>query len=841
MNLQELNNTFFRVFSLLFFVFSLFSCSNGSNKVNITYEIKEYRDSRFDVNFTINNTSSIDLNSPWSLHWNQQSSIIDEQSVPENVIYNYVAGQYYNILTFGKDYILDKDSSFSIDLSQRGIVRRQSDLPVGGFIVSNDDIIDVEFDYVWKNAKGIEKLNAPTSVDRYNEYISNSLLDKSDLDYIIPTPSNFIINDGEVEILNNYSIVIDQNFNLSEQLINSVFDGIVNIDFDNTNEVISRITVDLDESINAESYQLSVSDGGISISSADSAGALYALQSLKQIFLISKLENTPLKFIEINDSPKFSYRGMLLDISRNFYGPDKIKQIIDYLSFFKINYLDFRLTDDEGWRLEIPGLEELVEVGSKRAYTKDEFENLIPMYGSGPDTNSTGSGYLSRSDYVDILKYASERNISVIPQISVPSHMRSAIVSMNARYQKYMEMGNQVEAEKYLLIDPDDKSEYYSAQGFTDNIMNICRESSFTFYEKVIDEIYLMYKDAGIEMAKFGVAADELPYGAWQKSPMCDKFMSENSISGDYNALYELMQRRIYNKISSYGATMTGWDDILLKLTEKNQSETQIKDFFKDDDILLFVWKNDWGEGRQDMIYKYANLGYKTIMSNSSAFYFDMVDDKDLDNIGLSWSGYANYKDMWTVDVFDVFNDLYGVEKNNISREYIENSVKLDEDKKDNIIGVQSQIWSETIRNEGILDYMFMPNIIVFSQKAWSHENSWMDISNNDSKREKIENEWNKFANNIGQRVLPMVDNIFGGLAYDLPKPGGIVTSDTLYANTVFPGLNIKYTLDGSNPEFSSETFTSPIKINEGDIINLRLFDNTGRGGNSIIVETKYE
>ena len=841
MNLQELNNAFFRVSSLIFFVFSLFSCSNGNDKVNIIYEIKEYRDSRFDVNFTINNTSSIDLNSPWSLHWNQQSSLVDDQSVPENVIYNYVAGQYYNILTFGKDYILAKDSSFSIDLSQRGIVRRQSDLPVGGFIVSNDDILDVEFDYVWKNAKGIEKLNAPTSVDRYNEYISNSLLDKSDLDYIIPTPSNFIINDGEVEILNNYSIVIDQNFNLSEQLINSVFDGIVNIDFDNTNEVISRITVDLDESIDAESYQLSVSDGGISISSADSAGALYALQSLKQIFLISKLENAPLKFIEINDSPKFSYRGMLLDISRNFYGPDKIKQIIDYLSFFKINYLDFRLTDDEGWRLEIPGLEELVEVGSKRAYTKDEFENLIPMYGSGPDTNSTGSGYLSRSDYVDILKYASERNISVIPQISVPSHMRSAIVSMNARYQKYMEMGNQVEAEKYLLIDPDDKSEYYSAQGFTDNIMNICRESSFTFYEKVIDEIYLMYKDAGIDMAKFGVAADELPYGAWQKSPMCDKFMSENSISGDYNALYELMQRRIYSKISSYGATMTGWDDILLKLTEKNQSETQIKDFFKDDDILLFVWKNDWGEGRQDMIYKYANLGYKTIMSNSSAFYFDMVDDKDLDNIGLSWSGYANYKDMWTVDVFDVFNDLYGVEKNNISREYIENSVKLEEDKKDNIIGVQSQIWSETIRNEGILDYMFMPNIIVFSQKAWSHENSWMDISNNDSKREKIENEWNKFANNIGQRVLPMVDNIFGGLAYDLPKPGGIVANDTLYANTVFPGLNIKYTLDGSNPEFSSETFTSPIKINEGDIINLRLFDNTGRGGNSIIVETKYE
>jgi len=841
LSLQELNNKLYKAFCIIACAVFITSCSSGNDSVNITYEIKEYRDSRFDVNFTINNTSGIDLNSPWSLHWNQQSSIIDEQSVPENVIYDYVAGQSYNILTFGKDYILAKDSSFSIDLSQRGIVRRQSDLPVGGFIVSNDDILDVEFNYVWKNAKGIEKLDAPTSVDRYNEYMSNSLLDKSDLDYIIPTPSNFKINDGEVEMLNNYSIVIDDEFNLSEQLINSVFEGIVSIDFDNTNEVISRITIDLDESINAESYQLSVSDGGISISSADSAGALYALQSLKQIFLISILEDTPLKFIEVNDSPKFSYRGMLLDISRNFYGPEKIKQIIDYLSFFKINYLDFRLTDDEGWRLEIPGLEELVEVGSKRAYTKDEFENLIPMYGSGPDTNSTGSGYLSRSDYVDILKYASERNISVIPQISVPSHMRSAIVSMNARYQKYMEMGNQEEAEKYLLIDPDDKSEYYSAQGFTDNIMNVCRESSFTFYEKVIDEIFLMYKDAGVEMTKFGVAADEMRYGAWRKSPMCDNFMNENSISGDYNALYELMQRRIYNKISSYGATMTGWDDILLKLTEKNQSETQIKDFFKDDDILLFVWNNDWGQGRQDMIYKYANLGYKSIMSNSSAFYFDMVDDKDLDNIGLSWSGYANYKDMWTVDVYDVFNDLYGVEKNNISKNYIDNSVKLDQDKRDNIIGVQSQIWSETIRNEGILDYMFMPNIIVFSQKAWSHDNSWMDISNNDVKREKIDIEWNKFANNVGQRVLPMVDNIFGGLSYDLPKPGGKIINDTLYANTVFPGLNIKYTLDGSIPKESSENFKSPIKINDDDIVNLRLFNNKGRGGNSIIVENKNE
>ena len=102
--------------------------------------------------------------------------------------------------------------------------------------------------------------------------------------------------------------------------------------------------------------------------------------NLKQIFLVAKLEETAIRNLKITDSPKFSYRGMLLDISRNFYGPKKIKQILDYLSFFKINHLDFRLTDDEGWRLEIPGLEELTEVGSKRGYTKDESDNLIPIW-----------------------------------------------------------------------------------------------------------------------------------------------------------------------------------------------------------------------------------------------------------------------------------------------------------------------------------------------------------------------------------------------------------------------------------------------------------------------------
>ena len=825
-------------FFLFIISFFVLSCNTSSNEIEVIYKIKKINDSNFDVRLSFLNSSNVDFDSVWSFHWNQQSSIVNNESIPDNIKYEYVAGQSYNILSFGKDYDLKSNESINIDFNQFGGVKRISDLPVGGFVVSNNEIIDVKFTYDWKDADGIEKLDAPSSIDRYNLYSPSSVLSKSELEIITPSPSEITILDGESSLKSMYEIFIDENLDLDINTVNSILSQNFNIEFNNySDSVDSDIIVQFSEKFLKESYELSINENKIQIKASDKAGALYGIQSLKQLMLSSKLDNTNLKHVFINDSPRFSYRGMLLDISRNFYGPDKIKQILDYLSFFKINHLDFRLTDDEGWRLEIPGLEELTEVGSKRAYTKDEFESLIPMYGSGPDTNSTGSGYLSKVDFIDILQYADNRNIKIIPQISFPSHIRSAIISMDARYQKYMELGNKDEAEKYLLSDPDDKSEYYSAQGFDDNIACICRESAFTFYEKVIDEIYLMYQEAGVEMDKFGVAADELPYGAWQKSPICNKFMEDNSIVGDYNALYEMMQTRVYNKILSYNATMTGWDDILLKLTEKNQSETQIKDFFKGDDILLFVWKNDWGGGRQDMIYKFANLGYKTVMSNSSAFYFDMVDDKDLDNVGLSWSGYADYKDMWTVDVFDIFNDSYGVKKNNISKEYIESSEKLKSTNRDNIIGIQSQIWSETIRNEDILDYMFMPNIIVFSQKAWSKDPKWISVQDKNEREITLDYEWNKFRNTIGQRVLPMIENIYGGLSYDLPKPGGIIKNDSLYANSAFPGLSIKYTLDGSLPNSESMNYKNPVKLNQDDIVNLRLFDNKGRGGYTIQVD----
>ena len=315
-----------RFFFLIASLFML-SCSMQSKEIEVVYEIKKMNDWNFDVSLSILNSTNFDFDSVWSLHWNQQSSIVNNESIPENIKYEYVAGQSYNILTFGKKYDLKSNDSISIDFNQSGIVKRISDLPVGGFIVSNNEIIDVKFTYNWKNADGIEKLDAPTSEDRYDLYAPGNVLDKSELEIIIPTPSEITILDGESSLKSEYKVFVDESLNLDINTVKSLFAENFNVDIINSTDY--DISVQYIDNLLEESYKLSIDENKISIEASDRAGALYGLQSLKQLFLASSLENNMLKHMNINDSPRFSYRGMLLDISRNFYGPDKIKQILN--------------------------------------------------------------------------------------------------------------------------------------------------------------------------------------------------------------------------------------------------------------------------------------------------------------------------------------------------------------------------------------------------------------------------------------------------------------------------------------------------------------------------------
>ena len=168
-------------------------------------------------------------------------------------------------------------------------------------------------------------------------------------------------------------------------------------------------------------------------------------------------------------------------------------------------------------------------MAQKEAIHADERDHLNPAYGSGSKTNMLyGSGYLKRSEFIEIVKYANERNIEIIPEINFPAHSRAAVKAMESRYFKYLELNDTLKAEEYLLSDLNDQSSYTSAQGYNDNVISICKESSFKFFEKVIDELYFMFDDAGVKLKNFHLGGDELPYGAWIGSPICQEFVNVN-------------------------------------------------------------------------------------------------------------------------------------------------------------------------------------------------------------------------------------------------------------------------------------------------------------------------
>ncbi|GFO15383.1 beta-hexosaminidase-like [Plakobranchus ocellatus] len=183
-----------------------------------------------------------------------------------------------------------------------------------------------------------------------------------------------------------------------------------------------------------EAYSLEVSPAAstITITANKPAGAFNAVQSL------IALRNTEGKIpsVVIHDAPRFKYRGLMLDVARNFHSKETIMRLIRLMAMYKLNKLHLHLTDDEGWRIEIPGLEELVSVGSRRCHDVAETECLLPFLGSGPRSHNVGTGYYTVSDYQEILAYAVRHHIEVIPEVDVPGHAHAAVVAMKQRYLK---------------------------------------------------------------------------------------------------------------------------------------------------------------------------------------------------------------------------------------------------------------------------------------------------------------------------------------------------------------------------------------------------------------------
>jgi hexosaminidase len=225
------------------------------------------------------------------------------------------------------------------------------------------------------------------------------------------------------------------------------------------------------------------------------------------------------------------------------------------------------------------------------------------------------------------------------------------------------------------------------------------------------------------------------------------------------------------------------------------------------------------------------------VLCHVTAFYFDLAYNSDPLEPGLYWGGFVNTRSAWQYSPFDVFKtttrDNMG-RKVDIEVEYA-GMERLLPSARPNILGLQAQLWSETIKNNEMLQYYLLPKLAGLAESAWSPERNWETMAAADLRQKLADEQWNRFAAVIGQRELPRLAHIFGGYSYRIPAPGAVIRDGLLRANTEYPGLIIRYTLDGTEPDVSSPLYNEPVEVN-GSSVHVAAFDISGNKSRSIQV-----
>jgi len=585
-----------------------------------------------------------------------------------------------------------------------------------------------------------------------------------------------------------------------------------------------------------EAYELTVGDRQITISASSGAGIFYGIQSLKTMMAPGayrrKQKNITIKHVEVSDVPRFGYRALMLDVARNFQPKKEILKLLDVMSLYKLNVLHFHLTDDEGWRLEIPGLPELTTIGAKRSHTLSETDRLQPGLGSGPDVgNAAGSGYYSKADFVEILKYATARHIKIIPEIESPGHARAAIKAMDARYKNFAKLGQMVAAEQYLLHDWKDTSRYTSVQYYNDNVVDVSLPSTYRFVNKVTDALVQMYREAGAPLQTIHYGGDEVPVGAWQASPAFNSLMQRDTGIHTTDDLWLYYYRQINKILNIYHLYLTAWEETgLVKQVINNQKANVVNKGLLGRDVRLEVWNNVLGWGAEDLAYKQANAGYKVILSCVSNLYFDMAYDKAFDEPGYYWGGYAGLDKVFKFIPYNYFKntteDRMGIPLN---KAYLQSKEQLTETGKANIVGLQGALWGETLKSPQRMEYMLLPKLLGLAERAWSADPEWAAEADSTKAKALYDEDWSRFVNTLGKRELPRLDHYVGGFVYRIPKAGAIWINNTLVANSQLPGFTLRYTLDGSLPNVHSTPYKKPVPNCTGCIIKIAVFSNNNQ------------
>jgi hexosaminidase len=585
----------------------------------------------------------------------------------------------------------------------------------------------------------------------------------------------------------------------------------------------------------SDAYELVVDPAsGIRILGNSPAGVFYGLQSLRGLLpTTATAKGVSLPALRVVDAPRFGYRGLMLDVARNFQPKADVLRVLDLMARYKLNVFHFHLTEDEGWRVEIPSLPELTSVGARRGHTLDPSQFLPPAWGSGPDVDRPwGSGFYSRADYVEMLRYAAARHIEVVPELEMPGHARAAIKSMEARFRAKSAAGDAEGAKQYRLSDPDDRSVYTSAQGYHDNVMNPALPSTYAFVERVVQDLVALHREAGVPLKSLHMGGDEVPGGVWERSPAAAAYLKQNGL-GSVDDLWYVFYGRVEEILKAHGIPLSGWEEIGLRKTRLDGRPKMIPNpDFAARGFRAYVWNNAVGGGAEDLAYRMANGGYQVVLCPVSNLYLDLAWNQNPEETGLDWGGYVDLKKPFEFIPFDYYRNVrFDLRGNPVDRAVFLGKDRLTDYGRSNILGIQGNLWSETLNAEGKLDYKLVPKLFGLAERAWAKEPDWARETDEAKSAGLFRDAWSLFVSLLGKRELPRLDRESPAWSYRIPKPGLKVVEGQVRCSLEIPGFVLRYTADGNEPTAKSPEVRGPIPL--ANDLRVAAFARSGRKGHT--------
>jgi len=631
---------------------------------------------------------------------------------------------------------------------------------------------------------------------------------------IIPTPKSIRFHENNARVDVSNGINVDYS-NVKTSDVNAALAHLATLGLKQSAQGLPvTLTIKVDNTKVIGSYEMLVNEQAISIVGVDANGVFNGLQSLASLYVVGQ---QTLPVVTIDDEPHYAFRGMMVDVARNFHSKEFILSLLDQMAAYKLNKLHLHLGDDEAWRLEIPGLPELTDISSKRCFPQDnkgqEETCLLPMLGAGADSSSPVNGFYSVSDYQEILAAATARHIQVIPSLDMPGHSRAAMKAMTARYNKYQALEDEDKAKQFLLDDFEDKTQYSSVQFYNDNTINVCLESSYAFVLEVMTQVKKIHSDAGQPLTRYHIGADETA-GAWIESPACKDFVANNDQGvTNMSELGAYFIERVAGILSSLDIETAGWSDGMEHTRKEN--------------MPAIVQANAWDvlawEGHEK-VHTLANRDWQVVISSPDVLYFDFPYEADPKEHGYYWaSRHTN-----TEKIFQFMPDNLPVHAeiwlDRQDKPYVADDTKSPLAKGQRFLGIQGQLWSENTRSDELAEHKIYPRLLALAERAW-HLPNWAVPYNyqgatysqdthifTDQMRKARDESWQIFANVLGKKELPKLE--LAGIDYRLPVVGAVIEQEVLTANIAFPGLIIEYQVQNEkNDESVWQIYSKPVKV----------------------------